>query len=71
MGLAARHCTLVIADGARPHQPRFEQAQVYPGKNETPKSGLGDQGPEWRFCSPIPDTETKPYPRKCRGSAGF
>ena len=29
-------------------------------KNETPKSGLGDHGPEWHFCSPIPETETKP-----------
>jgi pimeloyl-ACP methyl ester carboxylesterase len=34
-----------------------------PIKNETPKSGLGDQGPEWRFCDPIPDTETARYLR--------
>jgi hypothetical protein len=32
-------------------------------KNETPKSGLGDQGPEWHFCSPIPHTETARYLR--------
>jgi hypothetical protein len=42
----------------------LSKRKFIPGKNETPKSGLGDQGPEWRFCSPIPDTETKPYPPK-------
>jgi hypothetical protein len=29
MGLAARHCTLVIADGARPHQqPRYRRLSL-------------------------------------------
>jgi hypothetical protein len=40
-------------------------------KNETPKSGLGDQGAEWGFCSPIRDTETKEYPRIAAVPRGF
>jgi hypothetical protein len=40
-------------------------------KNETPKSGLGDQGPEWHFCSPIPDTETARYLRNAAVPRGF
>jgi hypothetical protein len=40
-------------------------------KNETPKGGLGDQAPEWRFCSPIPDTETRRYPRIAAVSRDF
>ena len=32
-------------------------------ENETPKSGLRDQGPDWRIRSRIRDTETKPYLR--------
>ena len=40
------------------------RSRVQPSsKNETPKSGLGDQGPEWHFCSPIHDTETARYLR--------
>jgi hypothetical protein len=42
-----------------------------PGKNETPKSGLRDQGPDRRFCSPNPDTETKAYPRNAAVPSGF
>jgi hypothetical protein len=40
-------------------------------KNETPKSALGDRGPERRFHRQIPDTETKPYPRNVAVPHGF
>jgi hypothetical protein len=42
-----------------------------PGKNETPKSGLRDQGPEWHFCSPIRDIETARYLRNAPVARGF
>ena len=40
-------------------------------KTETPKSGLGDQGPDWRFWSPIRDTETRRYPRNAAVPRGL
>ena len=36
--------------GGLPHAEKASGAAF--SKNETPKSGLGDQGREWRFYSP-------------------
>jgi hypothetical protein len=40
-------------------------------QNETPKSASETGGPEWRFWSQIPDTETGRYPRNAPGTAWF
>jgi hypothetical protein len=55
--------------GGLPHAEKVSGAAF--SKNETPKSGLGDQGTEWGFCIPIRDTETKQYARIATVPPGF
>jgi hypothetical protein len=48
-----------------------EDSSLRSSKNERRKTGLGDQGPHWRFCSPIRDTETRRYLRNAAVPRGF